>query len=134
MEASKSFESQASAEPRQGAFDDLAPVQNDKARQVGTSDDVDCQPFDVRNRCFELLPGIAAIGIQPDEGQTRIAGSLYHARRPVAALNIGAVQPAFQLVAERVSHDVTLVPLLSSFQRRIREVHPPRLSSPTGYR
>lgn len=38
--------------------------QKDEARRVGSSDDFDRQPIDVGDRCFKLLPGIAAIGEQ----------------------------------------------------------------------
>jgi hypothetical protein len=99
------------AEPRRGAFDDRALGQNDKARQVGTSNDFDCQPINVRDRCFKLLPGIAAIGIQSGERGIRVAGSLDKAGCPVAVLNIGTVHHALEYVADCVGHD----PAFASF-------------------
>lgn len=70
------------AEPRQGAFDDPALGQNNKARQVRPPNDCDRQPINVRERCPELLPGTAAVGEQPSDGGMRIAGSLDQSGRP----------------------------------------------------
>jgi hypothetical protein len=66
----------------------------------------------VRDRCFNLLPGIAASGIQSGERGIRVAGALDQAGRPVAVLNIGAVHHAFKHAAECVCHDVVLAPLI----------------------
>ncbi|MDF2495331.1 MAG: hypothetical protein K0S66_2265 [Sphingomonas sp.] len=110
-EASTPSRGAGTDEPRQGAFNDPAPGQNDKARQIGAPDDFDRQLINVRDCRFELLSDIPAIGEQLGEGGQRFAGSLNQISRPVAVLNIGAVHHAFQHVAERAGYDVPLAPL-----------------------
>lgn len=58
---------------------------------------------------FELLPGIAAIGEQSDEGGIRIAGSLDQAGRTVAVLNIGTVHHAVVTIASQ--HNLSILAL-----------------------
>ncbi len=110
---------------RQGAFDNPAPGQNDKARQVGPSDDFDRQPIDVRDGRFELLSGIAAIGEHPGKGGIRVTGSLDQARSPVAVLHIGTVDNSLQHVAQCVGYDVAFTTL--DLLARVVAARPARL-------
>lgn len=101
----------------------------------------------MRDRCFGLLPSIAAIGISSDERGIRAADSPDRAGCSVALLTIAAAHHAAEQVAECVCHDVAPVrtlrpPACGSHSGRARCPCPcrvrgaclPRQSSPTGDR